>query len=140
MEVSKRGYGSFKKRAQEKQMKPGCESCKSKFTGDHSWSCGDDNHASRHFTKSPRNQKGNCYASPVMAVINQKMIKIVNSLNRSDIVLISIKRKTGRLNGKQVEALWDTEAQCSIISKCLVNLLFEESDIRKISELLQGVP
>ena len=36
------------------------------------------------------------------------------------------------LNGKQVEALWDTAAQCSIIPKHLVNSLFE----RPILELL----
>ena len=40
------------------------------------------------------------------------------------------------LNGKQVEALWDTGAQCSIIPKSLVNSLFEKPYIRPISELL----
>ena len=59
---SERGNKSFRKRAQEKQMKPGCESCKSKSIGDqckHCWSCGGDNHISRHCSKNPRNQKGN---------------------------------------------------------------------------------
>ena len=40
------------------------------------------------------------------------------------------------LNGKQVEALWDTGAQCSIIPKSLVNSLFEKPYISPISELL----
>ena len=40
------------------------------------------------------------------------------------------------LNGKQVEALWDTGAQCSVIPKSLVNSLFEKPYIRPISELL----
>ena len=40
------------------------------------------------------------------------------------------------LNGKQVKALLDTGAQCSIISKSLVDSLFEEPDISPISELL----
>ena len=39
-------------------------------------------------------------------------------------------------NGKQVEALWSTGAQCSIIPKSLVNSLFEKPYIRTISELL----
>ena len=39
---SERGNKSFRKRDQEKQMKPGCESCKSKSIDDqckHCWSC-----------------------------------------------------------------------------------------------------
>ena len=59
---SERGNKSFRKRAQEKQMKPGCESCKSKSIGDqckHCWSCGGDNHISYHYSRNPRNQKGN---------------------------------------------------------------------------------
>ena len=59
---SERSNNSFRKRAQEKQMKPGCESCKSKFICDqckHCWSCGGDNHISRHCSRNPRNQKGN---------------------------------------------------------------------------------
>ena len=40
------------------------------------------------------------------------------------------------LNGKQVDALWDTGAQCSIIPKSLVNSLFKKPYIRPISELL----
>ena len=58
---SKRGNKRFRKRAQEKQMKPCCESCKGKSICDqckHCWSCGSDNHISRHCSRNPRNQKG----------------------------------------------------------------------------------
>ena len=75
-------------------MKPGCESCKSKSIGEqckHCWSCGSDNHISRHCSRNPRNQKGNyrglqpmdrevaseAQAMPtiVMAVVNQSIIR-----------------------------------------------------------------
>ena len=133
---SERGNKSFRKRAQEKQMKPGCESCKSKSIGDqckHCWSCGGDNHISRHCSRNPRNQKGNYRGlqprdrewpvklklgpTIVMAVVNQNMIKTfysVSSVNRLDIVLISVKRKAGILIRSYVRLFMSYPSQVNL--------------------------
>ena len=194
-------------------MKPGCESCKSKFIGDqckHCWSCGGDNHISRHCSRTPRNQKRklqrattkaqgvateaqtmshhcngcgkpehnqnflqckqcksvrNCYYQCQKKSWNthKELCKAIYELSKpsqpkgksdsqdskvyvghltssqqSKVVQLVGKRCTADClpNGKQVEALWDTGAQCSIIPKSLVNSLFEKPYIRSISEIL----
>ena len=117
-------------------MKRGCESCKSKSIGDqckHCWSCGGDNHISRHCSKNPRNQKGNYRGlqprdreypvklklcpTIVMTVVNQNIIRTfysVSSVNRLNIVLISVKRKAGKLIRSYVRLFMSYPSQVNI--------------------------
>ena len=117
-------------------MKPGCESCKSKSIVDHCkhcWSCGSDNHISRHYSRNPRNQKGNYRGlqprdreqpvklklcpTIVMPVVNQNIIRTfysVNNVSRLDIVLISVKRKAGILIRSYVRLFISYPSQVSL--------------------------